>query len=470
MLAVAPCHASSYYMGTGGSDGNAGTSGSPWASPNHALNCGDVIIASPGTYSASNTGSGKWGTVTCPSANNVAWLQCATFDACYVTATGSDAIRVDKSYWGVSGWEASTNTTQSGACFAAAADSATTIHHIIFANDVANGCMGGGFTSYNYSTTVGVDYIIVVGNVAYNAAQGNTHCFSGVSIYQPVASDANSGTHMYVAGNYIYHNVEPSTCNGTAPTDGEAVILDTFDFSQGGGTAYTQQAVVQNNIGVFNGGHGFEVFNNATGGTQAPIYVKYNTSVSNVQDNNQTAGCLGRAELRVAHTKTTTYDHNLAQTRTGTSCSSGAIYGVFVETVDGTDAVTNSWIYSAAGNTSGTDNATGFSFGSITSTTPSFSSITSPSAPSCSGTGNVPACMATVISNFTPSTSGASNYGYQAVSTTSISDALFPAWLCTGHALDSGFPSGVVTPGCGVVTATYGSQLNISGTLHGTLQ
>src|SRR5271166_629547 len=40
-----------YYMSPTGSDSNSGlTAAAPWATPNHAVNCGDVIIAAPGTY------------------------------------------------------------------------------------------------------------------------------------------------------------------------------------------------------------------------------------------------------------------------------------------------------------------------------------------------------------------------------------------------------------------------------------
>src|ERR1700733_11336328 len=85
---TAPSFAATYYISPTGSDSNSGTViGSPWLSPNHSLNCGDVIQASAGSYSAANFQNGKWGTVTCPGGNNVAWLQCATFDACKINST-----------------------------------------------------------------------------------------------------------------------------------------------------------------------------------------------------------------------------------------------------------------------------------------------------------------------------------------------------------------------------------------------
>lgn len=53
--------ASTYYLSPSGSDSNSGQSANaPWVSPNHSLNCGDVIVAAPGTnYSATNFYTGK---------------------------------------------------------------------------------------------------------------------------------------------------------------------------------------------------------------------------------------------------------------------------------------------------------------------------------------------------------------------------------------------------------------------------
>ena len=286
-ITIAPV---TYYLSPNGSDSNSGLSTSlPWLTPDHPLNCGDVISAASGTYSAANFNTGKWGTVTCPAGNNVAWLQCATFDTCKIASANSDGMWVDQSYWGVQGWEITTNTNIYGACFHAGPGTSApaTISHIIFANDVANGCMGGGFTAYDSSTTASVDYIVYIGNIAYKSAQGNGVCFSGFNIYQPIASDTAAGTHMFVAGNYSYSNLDPDPCAGTAPTDGEGIILDTFDFTQGGGTPYTQQAVVENNIVVNNGGRGIEVLNNSAGTSHSAIFITQNTSWGNLTDPNQ---------------------------------------------------------------------------------------------------------------------------------------------------------------------------------------
>src|ERR1700719_2855781 len=70
ILLASPAWATTYFLAPvsgGGSDSNNGTSAStPWLSPNHAVNCGDVIIAAASTsYSSANFVDGKWGTVTC---------------------------------------------------------------------------------------------------------------------------------------------------------------------------------------------------------------------------------------------------------------------------------------------------------------------------------------------------------------------------------------------------------------------
>jgi hypothetical protein len=51
--------------------------------------------------------------------------------------------------------------------------------------------------------------------------------------------------------------------------------------------------------------------------------------------------------------------------------------------------------------------------------------------------------MATVIANYTPTVAAAKAYGYQQPSSTSVSDPLFPKWLCSVN-----LPAGLVTKGC----------------------
>jgi hypothetical protein len=437
--------ASGYYLSPSGSDSAAGTSSAPWLTPNHALSCGQTITALPGTYAAANFQSGHWGTVSCPAGNNVVWLQCQTFDACKITSASGDAMWVDQSYWGVQGWENSTSVTANGACFHAGPSGSSTIHHIIFANDVANGCMGGGFTAYRASTTASVDYLAFVGDVAYNAAQGSGACYSGLNIYEPIASDTNTGTHMFVAGNFAYANVDGDPCAGTAPTDGEGVNLDTFDFDQGGGTPYTQQAVVENNISVLNGGRGVYAENNAAGTTHAPIYFRYNTLFGNNSQASQ-ASCSGNGDLSTYNALNLTATYNLVQTDSATMCSSPqAKYAMAVSAVNPSVVFDYNFADGVGGNNTYIYTGDGFTFGphNVIGTNPAYVNAANPGPPSCSGTANAPACMATLRSNFTPTITAALPYGYQAPQSGSVNDPLYPAWLCNVT-----LPPGLVTPGC----------------------
>jgi len=439
-----PGPAATYFLSPTGNDSNDGTSAATaWASPKHSLNCGDVISAAAGSYSAANFNVGHWGTVTCPGGANVAWLQCEVFDTCRITSNTSDGMWVDQSYWGVQGWEVTTSGYIYGACFHAG-PSGGSVHHVVFANNVASGCMGGEFNAYDKSTGASVDYIAYVGNIAYNTAQGSGACYSGLNIYQPIASDASPGTHMYIAGNFSYRNMEPSICAGTAPTDGEGVNLDTFDFRQGGGSPYLQQAVVENNILVGNGGRAIEVENSNAGPSPAPIYLEYNTTYGN----NATptgAYCQGNGEIGVVAAYNVTVTHNLVQTNAVTGCSGYAIYGLEVSQDNNTDKVDNNWVGSLNGNNTFLYASGSFAFGpaNVLGTSPNFANPAIPPAPSCSGSANVPACMQTLIANFTPSTQAALSYGYQPSTMAQVYDPLFPRWLCNVN-----LPSGLVTMGC----------------------
>jgi hypothetical protein len=311
---------------------------------------------------------------------------------------------VDASYWGIQGWGITTNKYIYGACFHAGPSSGSTVHHIIFANDIANGCMGGGFNSCNASTSASVDYIVHVGNVAYNAAGATGACYSGFNIYQPLASDTLAGTHMYISGNYSYSNVDGIGCSGSYTTDGDGINLDTFDFLPGRRSGvYLQQAVVQNNISVGNGSSGILIENNKTGSKSAPVYFKFNTTFGNVQDNSLSF-CSGLGDMYIQAADTVTATNNLSMTNCDTVCSRYHKYVFSAANDSSSDVVSGNLWYSTAGQNTFLHNSGSFAVGSnTTGNDPLFSSPVIPSAPSCSGTANVPDCMATLISECEPS-------------------------------------------------------------------
>jgi hypothetical protein len=448
---VALLASATYYLSPGGSDRNDGlSSNSPWLTPNHSLNCGDVIQALPSTsYNAANFGSGRWGNVSCPSGDNVAWLQCQQFDACKITSNNQPAgMWVDHSYWGVQGWEVTmTSEAVWGGCFEASPSYflPLNIHHIIFANNVANGCQGNGISSANRGILASVDYLAVVGNIVYHAAQSNTECYSGISIYQPIQSDWAAGTHIYIAGNLSYGTIDPDPCAYGIPYDGEGIIFDTLDGSQGGLPApYGAQVVAENNILIGNGGRGLEVGHNNFGLPPfASVYIRNNTIWGNNRDTNQNSrGC---GELNLNRTTTTVATSNLAATSSPTGCGYNPIYPLSVTQSDGTVQVSQNFAYSPSGtNLESWDNGS-FSYGTTNAVgiDPDFANPVVPGAPYCAGASGAAGCMAPVIANFTPRAPAAAGLGYQVPSASESYDPLFPQWLCNVN-----LPPGLVNKGC----------------------
>jgi hypothetical protein len=452
LLLSLPALATQYYISATGSDSNNGTTtGTAWLSPNHAVNCGDIITAavSP-SYSYSNFASGKWGTVTCSAGNNVAWLICAAFDACKIDTSTGFGMLVSASYWGVQGWEITTTGSSTGGCFVVSPPtSSLSIHHIIFANNVANVCAGGGFEAVN-DGNASVDYIAYVGNIAYNAATGNSACYSGFSVYQPVAADSLPGTHIYVAGNFAWAILEGATCNGGVHGfDGNGFIFDTFDGDQGSlPQTYTPQAVMENNIALSNGGSGMRSpFNNANGTKWSNQYFRFNTAWNNNGDTTDYGNIVCGEFLFDTVNNIQAYG-NIAATGNAYCYgnTSAPEYSFYVSYVNGTTHVYNNIGWSATGSYSQSTNATGFSYGpnNLFGTNPQFANAVTPGAPSCGSFTSVPACMAGVIANFTPTNSAAVGYGYQPVnSIAQYYDPLFPQWLCNVN-----LPSGLVSMSC----------------------
>jgi len=456
---ILPRAGNTFYLATaedGGNDSNNGMSPStPWLSPNHSVNCGDVILAASSTaYSASNFATGAWGTVTCPAGNSVAWLKCASFDSCKIFSRSLAGMWVDKSYWGVQGWEVTTAATDTqGTCFLAepAYVAPVQIHHVIFANDIANSCGYTGFQTGNIGSA-GVDYIAIVGSIAYNAAQGSLTCNNGIDIYQPIQSDSLPGTHIYLAGNFSFGNFDPDPCDNPAitPGDGEGITWDgTGDVSAGGPTPpYAGQGVVDNNILVANGGRGLLAGNNGTGMPPfAQIYLRHNTVWGNNRDLKQTGSSSSSwcGEVELLTTLNTEAFYNLAVTDAAEGCGTKPIYAFYVIGTSTADSVYQNWGYAASGTNDAIFDSPGFNYDPTNTfgTNPNLANPVAPEAPTCGDYASVPACMATVIANFTPTNEAASGYGYQIPGAAQIYDPLFPQWLCNVN-----LPAGLVTMGC----------------------
>jgi hypothetical protein len=196
---------------------------------------------------------------------------------------------------------------------------------------------------------------------------------------------------------------------------------------------------VENNLTFFNGRDGVLIAEDPTGA----IYVVYNTSYgSNLAPNQNYFGC---AEIGIVASSNTSIYSNLVETSQANGCGSNPIYAYSVQNGDGTNQVYNNWGWALNSQPTLIYDSGSFAFGSNTFTNPAFTSAPSstPVAPSCGSYASVPACMATLIADFVPTASGASAYGRQPVESGSVSDPLFPQWLCNVN-----LPEGLVTMGC----------------------
>ena len=355
---------------------------------------------------------------------------------------------VSASYWGVQGWEISVlgGVPNGLTCFnAEPVDNTANIHHIIFANNVANVCdlagFGGGST---YNGTASVDYLAIIGNISYNGGTSNTNCGSGIGVFQPVASDNNQGTHIYVAGNLSYASTNPSYAHCY---DGNGISFDTFDGHSSLVTPYAQQAVIDNNISMSNDGVGIRVeYNNSgNGSNHAHIYVRQNTVWGNGKAYYQ-YGSPDCGEILLHQTVNTVVYGNLAETNQPGCYGDGynPNPALNAQGLDATSQILGNWANSNSGHNTMLSASTNFSFGeNILGLEAWLNDPYTPGAPQCSLSANVPACMANIVSHVAPRFGLAKTYGYQAPGRFPVFDPLFPQWLCSAN-----LPPGLVTMGC----------------------
>ena len=310
-----------HFISPTGKDGASGlTPATAWATPNHSMHCGDVIVALSGVYTS---GFSKWGAVSnCPSTTggidgaggiNFAVLLCAgpNLGSCSVSPSSGNAFDVTKNNWAVEGFNASTHAPSSGQAFFADACTNGMRHHVAFINDVATDT-GYGFDTTDCGSGNGEDYIAYVGGIAANAnnySGGASFCGGAIDMNAPKNLDTDPGTHMLVKGMFAFNNVGPPllTVNagslrvgafyhvlsvgttdwtaigaksntagvffratgagsgtGTATTTQCTSDVEPFIWDVWGRFPYTGQGYASDNIAWRNGGHGFQIFGGGT--------------------------------------------------------------------------------------------------------------------------------------------------------------------------------------------------------------
>ena len=314
--------ATNYYVATTGNDSNNGTSPStPWLTLQHANNAlptggkaaGSCVNVAAGTYA---TGVNITTGGNLASSTGYVVYRCTTMDACIVIDPGNQGVgknnaaySVEANYVMIDGLTMTASAPQIYASAVSVQNGTNAFtfsqNHVWALNNIISGYGQGGIT-FNEG-----DYFYTIHNTVYNNADArscnNGNQGSGIgyvqeilaSGYTPTADDQNNivvgnvGTafHQFIEWNVVYNNyISPCTGSTTADTDGNGIILDTWDW-QGTGRAvpYTGGGLVAFNISYNNGGGGI-VLTNSMGATLAN-----NTCYNNYLDpDNQGAarGCI----------------------------------------------------------------------------------------------------------------------------------------------------------------------------------
>lgn len=466
------------YMAPTGNDACNGTSptiGSSgacaWATPNHAMNCGEVIVASTSTAYPNYQ---SFGTVSnCPSTSGgidgtggvyFASIVCAsTLTTCEnLQTTGGYAFRINASNWAVEGFYVNSggnNRAYEGNGCLAGVGGPGLIHDIAFINDVSannlqaadtNDC--GATHTTSVPSAAGVDYFFSVGLIAQNSAQDSV-CLAAIDVVGPGVLDTNAGTHYYIYGNFAYSNANVG-CRSISDT--EDYMADTLDAHNVNTTV-----AFANNIGYNSDRMCIQTFWQQSVSDTPPIKIYNNTCFHN---NNQTGTDNFDGEINIASTGGTnpwviTVQNNIAYQPLSASGGGHAIgaFAQYSNIASITFGGTGNENFMRANNSSCTlsfcnstfdaqASQTGIVPGTNTYTNPALTNTTDLLAnqagiPNCSGFATTTACMGwnantstlttpSVISDLVPTASGSTSKGYQQ-----------PSLTCGSTSITADYPS-----------------------------
>lgn len=465
-----PTGDSVHFMSASGSDSNNGLStGAAWLTPNHALNCGDVIIAATGNYNPLTS----WGSVSnCPSTSggidgtggiNFAIVLCAgNVGTCSVNhSTGHTfAVDVSANNWAVEGWLATEGYVSGASGFGFTMHSCTgLIHHVAFINNIS-AFNASGFTTNscgaNGGPGFGVDYYAWLGNIAQDSAGRNDGDYDAA--FDTIGEknfDTTAGTHVLIDGNFSYNNQQ--TTGGA--TDGECFMVDTPDALD-----YTQTIVIKNNIAAICERFGLQMFYQNESTNTGMVLKVYNNSMygSNIlAHGTQANGNYGDINIQANSTLpwTVTIQNNLVKERlaNGTGDTGEVIYALVASssntslTIGGSGSqnflkglATSCGLANCDSGFNAATNGSLSVLGTNTYTDPGYNSVTDLfsnqiGTPSCSSFATTTACLGwnnstqaatnpSLIYDMLPTASGTSGKGYQPPGSCAT-DADYPSWL-----------------------------------------
>ena len=241
--------AATRYVSPAGDDSGPGAASRPWRTLAHAtasLRPGDRLVVRPGRYAE---------TLNAPVSGAPGRPIVIQGEGRPQIVGGEEGMIVSGAWLELRGLDA--RATGGGSALRIAPGA----HHVVIADDWLHdsACAGVG--------AVGTDHLLIENNRVWgNGRRAPWQC-SGISIYQPIASDDAPGFHNVIRGNTSYDNMDVVVVEAVShsqghTTDGNGIILDDFENTQGGGrhTPYRYPSLVIGNTVFDNGGRGVHVF------------------------------------------------------------------------------------------------------------------------------------------------------------------------------------------------------------------
>ncbi len=249
-----PLNASVYYVSNNGSNGNTGAMNSPFQTIQFAVNFvapGDSILVYDGTYeeSVNISNSGNSGQYCYIGSLNPQGAKIVLPLSFY-----NDGIKITGSHWKIQGFEIyDANLTNEDYGHGI---HVFNTHHIEIINNHIHDCGGSGIQFNQF------DHALIENNRCYRNAKYNPFQCSGISLYQARAVDNVDGYHVIIRNNISFDNVNINTDGNGETTDGNGIIIDDFlnTQSQDFNTPFPHRTLVENNLCYNNGGKGLHTF------------------------------------------------------------------------------------------------------------------------------------------------------------------------------------------------------------------
>jgi parallel beta-helix repeat protein len=248
-------------VATTGSDRNPGTQSAPFATAQHgvsAANPGDVVCLGDGTYNESITFN--------TSGTASAWITLRSLNPSSSGSGGGATIAPGSSDIGVNpngqSYIAVDNLVISDGLWGIVVSGG---HHVAINGNLVS---GAGAACIGFSQG---DYYTVMHNTVHDCAKTWSGNSSGITIYEPTASDSLPGFHNVISYNISYNNSNPAPDG----TDGNGISMDDTNHTQSDNIPYTGQTLIEENITYNNGGSGIRI------GYSSGVTVRNNTSYWN---------------------------------------------------------------------------------------------------------------------------------------------------------------------------------------------